>query len=447
MLDQLLAVTLPFDSIVLRAIVAALFAVLLSHGLLRVRLRAARVRAAATAIVPAALFAVLLTGFGDPHLPTVLSTSSAVDGVVLGPDSAWLGSPSVLWLLGAWLLVSGTRVGLRFARLRRHRLRVLENSVPAPSRLREVVEHCAAAYRLSPPRTRIAASCPGGACVVGIRRQVLVIDATLLASLDERELKGVIAHELAHVRRRDNQLALLVGLIRDVFFFVPGGRSALRSLHTERELAADEQAVALTREPGALASGLLKVIEQGAARSCPAATLLPEGTLKRRVETLVLDLPAPSPARVAGETGLVLGAVALATIAAIVVPRVAPDDVPAVMFEYRPAPTATPVAGGTPSFTEAAAFAVYRDSEIAPPAVRPLTSSYLLDDDGADARCFAAHAACADQVIEPGLGLAPTIATTRRVVPTQIQRLEARAVLSNDDGGVGLYLLRRLGTR
>ena len=96
-------------------------------------------------------------------------------------------------------------------------------------------------------------TCPGGALVVGTRQPVVLIGQDLLDRLDDAELEGVLAHELAHVRRRDNLVSAALGAARDLTFFVPGGGWAVRQLHRERELAADQVAVAATGRPGALA--------------------------------------------------------------------------------------------------------------------------------------------------------------------------------------------------
>jgi hypothetical protein len=133
--------------------------------------------------------------------------------------------------------------------------------------------------------------------VVGSRRPVLLIDRTLLDRLDGGELEGVLAHELAHLRRRDNLVAAIVGTVRDLTFFIPGSGWALTHLHRERELAADQAAVAVTGRPGALASGLLKVIEAGPDARNPCAALAPTGTLVSRVEALVDERPPPSRGR------------------------------------------------------------------------------------------------------------------------------------------------------
>ena len=76
------------------------------------------------------------------------------------------------------------------------------------------------------------------ACALGrdARRSVLVVTTGLLRRLDPIELEGVIAHELAHVKRGDNGVSC-IGITLGTIF---GGESTLRRCVGEsREYRAD----------------------------------------------------------------------------------------------------------------------------------------------------------------------------------------------------------------
>jgi beta-lactamase regulating signal transducer with metallopeptidase domain/HEAT repeat protein/protein involved in polysaccharide export with SLBB domain len=62
--------------------------------------------------------------------------------------------------------------------------------------------------------------------------------------LPEPAQRGTLLHELAHLARRDDWLALLLGLARTAFFFHPLVHWLLARLECERELICDERAVA-----------------------------------------------------------------------------------------------------------------------------------------------------------------------------------------------------------
>ncbi len=71
--------------------------------------------------------------------------------------------------------------------------------------LYRVVRRVAAMHQLPMPRVAIIPSATPNAMATGRNREHAVVAATegLLRMLDERELMGVLAHELAHVRDRD----------------------------------------------------------------------------------------------------------------------------------------------------------------------------------------------------------------------------------------------------
>src|SRR5207248_2488523 len=74
--------------------------------------------------------------------------------------------------------------------------------------------------------------------------------------------RGCFFHELAHVARRDAWWALLLELVRAVFFFHPLVRWLLARLEQERELLCDEVAVARGIDPHDLARLLLELARQ-----------------------------------------------------------------------------------------------------------------------------------------------------------------------------------------
>ena len=111
----------------------------------------------------------------------------------------------------------------------------------------------------------------------------------LLRSLDDDELEGVLAHELAHVKNRDVMVMTIASFLSTLAFLVvrwgwlfAGGRDRngggqvivaigvsllvwvvsfllVRALSRYREYAADRGAASITGRPGALASALLTI--------------------------------------------------------------------------------------------------------------------------------------------------------------------------------------------
>jgi len=131
--------------------------------------------------------------------------------------------------------------------------------------------------------------------VVGIFRPRLFIARCALDSLNENELRAVIAHETGHLVTRDNLKRAVVRACRDVLMIVPVGRALDRAWSEAAEAAADEFA---TEQGGAsvaldLAQSLIKIARLapvGMKLSVPAGVFLieePDG-VNNRVRRLAL---------------------------------------------------------------------------------------------------------------------------------------------------------------
>jgi Zn-dependent protease with chaperone function len=97
------------------------------------------------------------------------------------------------------------------------------------------------------------------ALTTGFFRPRILVSSWLIDALDQQELEAVIAHEVAHIRRRDNLINSVAGLAKDILFFLPSSYPAWYSYLQEREKACDDLTVSITERPLALASALLKV--------------------------------------------------------------------------------------------------------------------------------------------------------------------------------------------
>ncbi len=329
---------LPAQSVAIRLVLGAVAAFVVVRWVLHANLRTARVRVASALVPVGVLVALLVMSLADPRLPTLMVPADGAGQVLLGlgNDYTYLVPFALPALAATWAVVSGGRICLRLVRTaaagRRARALVATGRLPAD--VARLVARLADDFGVRTPRAAVV-DCPGGAAAVGVRRPVLLLDAALLAELDPAEREGVIAHELAHIARRDNLIALAFGIARDLTFFVPGGTWAVRHLLVERELAADQAAITRTRRPGALAGGLMKVLDAGPDRVQACAALMPTGTLATRVAVLCDDSPEPGLARHTGETLALLGTFVLLVAVATVVPRaLAGDDPDAALGLY-----------------------------------------------------------------------------------------------------------------
>jgi len=191
--------------------------------------------------------------------PAELVEEATVDAAMPTPpwsvgDITW---PS--WLLMGWASV----VGLLLARLVRQRIllgRLLRDATPAGEKLmllvRELSEQLAVGR--CPAVVLTGTDCPLFVC--GLRRPVMVLPSTLARSLDPDRLRQALLHEMAHVKRRDLLWGWPMEIVKTVFFFHPVVYWVAYHLRLERELACDQQAMALSgHSPGEYANTLIDV--------------------------------------------------------------------------------------------------------------------------------------------------------------------------------------------
>lgn len=447
---------LPLESFAIRVVLAAVLAIVFVRLLLRSGLSSPSARVA-TALAPVvAIAGVLALSWNGLGLPTLMFPVDAPDALPIPVSDGYvhfapLAAPL---LVGLWALVAGPRLGRRLRAVRQAKLAAERALGAGESRveLHELAERLAHRFRVPVPRVTVVPTCTGGAYVVGNRRPVLVLGDELIRRLDPAELEGVVAHELAHVRRRDNLVSAMVGAVRDLTFFVPGGGWALRHLHRERELAADQAAVAITGRPGALASGLLKVLDDGHGPRHPCAALAPTGTLVSRVEALVDERPPPSRMRCLFEKlGVVATCVAAVALAVVVPATLAGTegqrDALALVWSSVNEAVGDPAAPAA----EARAFDVYRRSslEVDTTQADRVVGPAEPDERSVENRrstlyaCLEAET-CPETSARPGLGLTPR--PTLTVDHELTKRWQATPVVSGERGnGFQVFWLERVG--
>lgn len=125
--------------------------------------------------------------------------------------------------------------------------------------------------------------------VTGLLRPAIVVPQDRWDSLSPDEIRMALAHEMAHLRRRDLWLGLVPSAARILFFFHPLAWLAFREYSASREEACDRLAIAAT---GAQASSYGRLlVKMATSRALPANTgvLAMSPTfrvLRRRIVTL-----------------------------------------------------------------------------------------------------------------------------------------------------------------
>jgi uncharacterized protein (TIGR03435 family) len=95
--------------------------------------------------------------------------------------------------------------------------------------------------------------------VFGIRKPVLLLPEGITKRLSQDQLETVVAHELCHVRRRDNLTAAIHMLVEAIFWFYPPVWWIRTRLIEERERACDEAVLQAGTPANVYAEGILNV--------------------------------------------------------------------------------------------------------------------------------------------------------------------------------------------
>jgi beta-lactamase regulating signal transducer with metallopeptidase domain len=204
--------------------------------------------------------------------------------------------------------------------------------------------------------------------VVGIFRPAVLIPAGIATGMPACQLESLLAHELAHIRRRDALVGLLQAVAETLLFYHPAVWWASACIRVERENACDDLAVAVTGDAVAHARALLQLAQRRSVIA-PAFTAAADGgRLWNRIARLVAPGEAPARRPASGASAvLVLGAVlALGAAARVPTPDPAPPAPPVA-----PAPPASPASPAPPAPPAPTAAAAARTVKPAPPPKAP----------------------------------------------------------------------------
>lgn len=119
-------------------------------------------------------------------------------------------------------------------------------------------------------------------------RPRLVISRSFIDLLTERELEGVLAHELAHMLRHDIWKGWVLTALRLLQFYNPIVLLVFRRITQDGEMTCDDLAVSWTKDPDGYAESLQKVSQtSGEGRDTPQPAKTPGGlgTIRSRLET------------------------------------------------------------------------------------------------------------------------------------------------------------------
>ncbi len=123
--------------------------------------------------------------------------------------------------------------------------------------------------------------------VFGIVRPVLLLPEGIFDRLTPAQLEAIVAHELCHVRHRDNLIAAMHMFVETVFWFHPLVWWVGKRMVEERERACDEEVLRLGSEPRAYAEGILNVCKLYFESPIMCTSGVTGSNLKKRIEKIM----------------------------------------------------------------------------------------------------------------------------------------------------------------
>jgi bla regulator protein blaR1 len=254
-----------------------------------------------------ARYAVLLMGAAKFAIPTVVLAKTGEELAAFWPASSWLAMATYkisVWLAAVqnwfpaghekelfaiWGLGTAAMLLVWVMRLREGGVILLLPTAAEQEALRRAQRRLgmggAVRLRCSHPETAPA--------LRGVWRPTILVPQGLSERLTPGEFDGVLLHELAHARRRDNLTGIFVHALVCLFWFHPLLWLMERRLIVEREWACDETVMACGVAANAYAAGILKVCQFqifAANAAAPGVSAMTGADLKRRLE-LILDQP------------------------------------------------------------------------------------------------------------------------------------------------------------
>lgn len=211
----------------------------------------------------------------------------AVDAPSVSEEFDYFKVPAACWILGVFgMLVRFGTAQVRTGQLRR------KGISPPEDRWMQAFETLKEQLGVNQAVGLVRSSIAETAMVVGWLKPIVIVPASAFTALTPEQLRAVLAHELAHIRRYDHWVNFLQGLVEILIFFHPAAWWLSRQMRIDREHCCDDQAVRVTGSPKTLAEALLR-LESFRAAFVSASLAANGGNFKDRILRILGSGPSP----------------------------------------------------------------------------------------------------------------------------------------------------------
>jgi len=221
---------------------------------------------------------------GDGILPILLARAGVTAEITSNPNAAPNAATAAAWCWAAGVLCMSLRFGL--SGYGAQRLRTVGVSAPDASweRAFQTLKETLGVARTVRLLRSALAEVP---MVVGWFSPVVLVPASAFTTLSRDQLKALLAHELAHIRRHDHLLNAAQAVVEIVLFFHPVVWWISKQMRVEREFCCDESSVQVTGDPRLLAEALARM--ETLRIAAPQMTVLASngGSLVQRIQRIL----------------------------------------------------------------------------------------------------------------------------------------------------------------
>jgi beta-lactamase regulating signal transducer with metallopeptidase domain len=232
---------------------------------------------------------------------------------VVPAQHASLSIPWVTLVVCTWIVLALAMLVVQVRRIARFQ-RQAQSSEPAPRWLVRMVRELAAKLDVAAPGVRIVEGL-GSPAIWSLGRPELLWPVGLLVRLDGDKCRGIVVHELAHLRRRDHWVARLLLFAECVWWWNPLFWLIRRELRHSAEWACDAWVVwALPEQRRAYAETLIEVSRVTTPVTLPAPALGIGGARQAFQRRLTMIMCERIPCRVSRWAFIVIGLAALAVL-------------------------------------------------------------------------------------------------------------------------------------
>lgn len=223
----------------------------------------------ATDIDAAALAGIVLSGGPVPEIPAPFWQKAA----------GWLETyyPAIVtvWLLGFGFFCIQLAGGMYYVQRLRRRY-----NQPVGHIWQEKLQALAAKVSYSRPVQLFESALVQTPVALGLFKPLILLPLGMINQISAAEVEAILAHELAHIARRDWLFNLVQALIDALFYFHPAVWWVSATIRAERENCCDDTAVALTGNRLVYAKTLVRLQDLAKTAKTPALALGMDGATR-----------------------------------------------------------------------------------------------------------------------------------------------------------------------